>query len=138
MNDTVAVSEAKTLAWTAEFKNEPPLHTLLPMKLANGESVPSVHVVCMRCGNRISGDRVHGRLIQHLPHVLTVSATGYCQQCEHLTHVDCRFRFNQMGTVVEWLAANGHWQARELRQPTLAEKVARGARRLAAWFAKTS
>lgn len=134
MNDTVAVSEAKTLAWMAEFKNEPPLYTLLPMKLANGKSVPSVHVVCMRCGNRISGDRVHGRLIQLLPHVLTVSANGYCEQCERLTHIDCRFRFNANGTVVEWLATNGHWQARELHQPTLAEKVARGARRLAAWF----
>ena len=87
--------------------------------------MPGVHVVCMQCGNRISGDRVHGRLIQSLPHVLTVSANGCCEECDRLTHIDCRFRAN----------ANGGWQARELRQPTLGEKIARGARRLAAWIA---
>lgn len=121
-----------------KFKNEPPLHTLFPVILANGKSVPGVHIVCMQCGNRISGDRVRGRLIQSLPHVLTLSANGFCEECERLTHVDCRFRSNANGTVVEWLASNGCWQARELRQPTMGQKIARGARRLAAWFAKTS
>ena len=89
----------------------------------------------MQCGNRISGDRVHGRLIQSLPHVLTVSANGCCEECDRLTHIGCRFRANANGAVVEWLASNGCWQARELRQPTLGEKIARGARHLAAWIA---
>ena len=118
------------------FKTEPPLHTLFPVTLKNGKSVPGVHVVCTQCGNRITGDRVHGRLTQSLPHVLTISANGYCEECDRLTHVDCRFRANSNGTVVEWLANNGYWRAQELRQPALAEKIARGVRRLAAWFTK--
>ena len=135
MIDKKAVSEGKTLGWITAFESEPPLHTLLPVILKNGKTVPGVHIVCTQCRNRISGDRVHGRLTQSLPHVLTISANGYCEQCQRLTHVDCRFRSNANGTVVEWLASNGCWQARELRRPTMGEKIARGARRLAAWIA---
>ena len=38
--------------------------------------------------------------------------------------------------AIEWLSSNGYWQARSLQQPTLGEKIARGARKLAAWIAK--
>ena len=136
MTDEKAVSEAKALDWMSAFKNEPPLHTLFPVMLINGKQVPGVHVVCRSCGNRISGDRIHGRVSKLLPHVLTVSANGYCEECDRLTHVDCRLRSDGRGTIVEWLATNGHWQTQDLRQPTMAEKITRGARRLAAWFAK--
>ena len=136
MTDKKAISEAKTQGWITAFQNEPPLHSQFPVTLKNGKTVPGVHVVCAQCNNQISGDRVHGRLTQSLPHVLTISANGYCEECDRLTHVDCRFRSNSDGTVVEWLANNGYWQARELRQPTMAEKFAHGARWLAAWFAK--
>ena len=136
VTDEKAVSEAKTQAWMAAFENEPPLHTLFPVTLTNGKTVPGVQIVCRCCGNRISGDRIHGRVTDLLPHVLTVSANGYCKECNRMTHVDCRFRSNAHGTVIEWLAANGCWQARELRQLTFGEKIARGARRLAAWIGK--
>ena len=136
MTDKKAISEAKTQGWITAFQNEPPLHSQFPVTLKNGKTVPGVHVVCAQCNNQISGDRVHGRLTQSLPHVLTISANGYCEECDRLTHVDCRFRANANDTVVEWRGSNGYWQARELRQTTLAEKIARGARRLAAWFGK--
>ena len=135
MTDKKAISDAKTRGWLAEFESDPPLHKIFPVTLINGTSVPGIHIVCSNCSGSISGDRIRGRVIKSLPHVLTVSANGYCEKCDRLTHVDCRFRSSADGTLIEWLAANGCWQARELRQPTLAEKIARGARRLAAWIA---
>lgn len=135
MTDEKAISDAKTQGWLAAFESDPPLQKLFPVTLINGTSVPGIHIVCSNCSGTISGDRIHGRVNKSLPHVLTVSANGYCQECDRLTHVDCRFRSNADGSVVEWLAANGCWQARELRRPTMGEKIARGARRLAAWIA---
>lgn len=135
MTDKNAMSEAKSLDWITEFKNDPPLHTLFPVTLSNGNQVPGIHIVCASCNNRISGDRIHGRVVQSLVHVLTVAANGYCEGCNRVTHVDFRFRANTNDTIIEWLATNGYWQSRELRQPTIAEKIARGARRLAAWIA---
>jgi hypothetical protein len=79
MTDDMPMSDAKARAWISQFQNEPPLYTLLPLILANGKSVPGVHVVCSTCSGRISGDRVHGRVIQSLPHVVTVTANGYCE-----------------------------------------------------------
>lgn len=136
MTDKKAMSEAKTRGLMKDFESEPPLHSLFPLTLSNGKTVPAIHIVCSKCDAQISGDRIHGRVIQSLPHVITISANGLCDVCQRMTHIDCRFRSDPNGTAVEWLAANGYWQARELRQPTLGEKVARGARRLAAWFAK--
>jgi hypothetical protein len=104
--------------------------------LINGKSVPAVHVVCSNCSGRISGDRIHGRVIQSLPHVVAISANGYCEHCARMTHIDCRFRAGANDTIVEWLSSNGYWQARSLRPSTLVDRIARGARRLAAWFAK--
>ena len=134
MTDIKALSEAKLLGLMADFENEPPLHTQLPVQLVNGKSVPLVHVVCSMCGGTISGDRVHGRVIQSLPHVVTVSANGHCEPCNRMTHADCRFRAQASETVIEWLGSNGCWQVRELRQPTLAETIARAGHRLVAWF----
>jgi len=128
---TVQVPERKMREWIAAFRSDPALHTLFPVTLMNGKLLPGMHVVCSNCGNSISGDRVHGRTVQSLPHVLTVSASGYCAECDRLTHIDCRIRANASDTIVEWLGTNGNWQARELRQPTFAEKVRRWLRRLA-------
>jgi hypothetical protein len=134
MTDKMQTTEGKTLGWITAFKNEPPLHAQFPVKLVNGKSVPAVLVVCSKCGGSISGDRVHGRVSQSLPHVVTVSANGYCEPCNRMTHVDCRFRATGDETVVEWLSSNGYWQATELRQPSLIERVTREARNLVAWF----
>lgn len=134
MAENAAPSDAKTRAWITEFQCEQPLHAQLPLRLANGRSVPGVHVVCSCCNGHISGDRIHGRVIQSLPHVVTVSANGYCQACNRMTHIDCRFRAKADETVVEWLSSNGRWCARELRRPTLIEKGIREARSLLAWF----
>ncbi len=136
MPEHVATSEAKALAWMTAFASEPSLHTQFPVRLLSGKSVPGVHVVCSECGNRISGDRVRGRVIQSLPHVITISANGYCDVCKRMTHIDCRFRSEGQQSTVEWLGSNGYWQAREMRKPTLSEKIALGVRRLAAWLAR--
>lgn len=137
MTDNMTMSDAKARGWIGAFASEPPLHTAFPVTLANGKSVPNIHVVCSCCSGHISGDRVHGRVIQSLPHVITISANGYCEQCNRMTHIDCRFRTTSDETVIEWLADNGHWQARKMEQPTLARKIERGARRLMAWFRTT-
>ena len=137
MHDRDSASEAKTLGWITAFASEPPLHTQFPVKFVNGKSVPGVHVVCSCCNGQISGDRVRGRVTQSLPNVITVSANGYCEQCNRMTHIDCRFRAQKDETLIEWLASNGHWHARELRQPTVVEKITRGAHRLVAWLRTT-
>ena len=137
MTDNMPMSDAKARGWIAAFASEPPLYTLFPVKLANGKSVPGVHVVCSGCNGRISGDRIHGRVIQSLPDVVMVSASGFCEPCNRMTHIDCRFRVQKDKTVVEWLASNGHWQTRELRKPTVVEKITRGAGRLVEWFRAT-
>ena len=136
MTDKKAMSEAKTLGLMKDFENEPPLHSLFPLTLSNGKKVPAIHIVCSKCNAQISGDRIHGRVIQSLPHVITISANAHCGACQRMTHIDCRFRTEGQQNVIEWLGSNGYWQARPLRQPTLGDKIARSARQLAAWFAK--
>jgi hypothetical protein len=106
------------------------LHSQLPITLKNGESVPGVYVICNGCGNHISGDRVHGRVIRSLPHVVTIEANGLCEPCDRLTHIHCRFRASGDRTLIEWLGSNGRWHAREHRQPTLVEKITEQMRRL--------
>jgi hypothetical protein len=134
MVDEKPISEATTLSWIAAFDKEPPLFSLFPVTLVNGKTVPGVHVVCSKCKATISGDRVHGRVIQSLANVVTVAANGYCEQCDRMTHIDCRFRAMADETVVEWMSSNGRWYAKELRRPTLTEKVIREARRFLTWF----
>ena len=138
MADNDATSEARPLKWVEAFASEPSLHTQFPVRLMNGESVPGVHVVCSTCKSRVSGDRVRGRVIQSLPNVITISANGYCDACKRITHIDCRFRTEGQQSIIEWLSSNGYWQTREMRKPTLREKMVRDARRLAAWIAKAT
>jgi hypothetical protein len=129
-NEAPAIRDDHIAGWLSTYKRDAPLYSQFPVTLKNGKSVPGVHVVCNTCRGRISGDRVRGRVIQSLPHVVTVSANGYCEQCDRMTHIDCRFRANADETVVEWLASNGYWQAKEMRQPTLGEKITQRVRRL--------
>ena len=124
--------ESKVREWIADFETDSPLYIHFPLLLVNGKSVPGVHVVCSKCGGRISGDRIHGRVMQSLAHVVTVAANGICQPCNRMTHIDCRFRANPNETVVEWLSSSGRWQSREVRPPSLGEKIASAARRVAA------
>ena len=105
-------------AHATAFETDAPLYTQFPVTLANGRAIPGVQVVCSKCDERLTGDRLRGRVIQSLAHVVTVSANGYCVCCHRLTHVDFRFRATPQATIVEWLANNGRWQAREMPQPT--------------------
>ena len=129
-NGAVAVGDGKIAAWLSAYKREAPLYSQMPITLQNGKSVPGLHVVCSSCGNQISGDRVRGRVVQSLPNVVTIAANGFCEPCDRITHIDCRIRTNGGETLIEWLASNGAWNAREYRQPTLAEKITRLVRRL--------
>ena len=95
MTENRTVSEANARSWITAFKNEPPLHSRFPLTLSNGKQVPGIHVVCASCDNRLTGDRIHGRVVQSLPYVLTVSANGYCPQCDRMTHVYFRFRLER-------------------------------------------
>ena len=122
--------ERAVRAWLAAFERDPPLHTLFPLPLKNGKSIPGVHVVCSACGGRLSGDRVRGRVTQPLPHVRTVTANAMCTLCNRVTHVDFRFRTDTATTVVEWLASNGHWQARPMQPPSVRARVVDAFRRL--------
>ena len=117
-------------AWRSAYKRDPSLRSQFPITLKNGKSVPGVHVICNNCGQHISGDRLRGRVIQSLPHVVTIDANGLCEPCDRVTHIDCRFRSDGKETLIEWLASNGLWQAREYRHPTLAEKITKYVRRL--------
>jgi hypothetical protein len=129
-NEEPAVRVGKIAAWLSAFGQDAPLHSQMPIKLKNGKSVPGFNVICNNCGHSLSGDRVHGRVIRSLPHVVTIEANGLCEPCDRITHIDCRIRANGGETLIEWLANNGTWNAREYRQFTLAEKIARLVRRL--------
>lgn len=122
------ISDGTIAAWLSAYKRDAPLYSQMPITLKNGKSVPGVHVICNTCGNNLSGDRVHGRVVQSLPNVVTIAANGYCEPCDRLTHIDCRLRANGDETAIEWLAGNGIWQAREYRLPTLAEKIVKRVR----------
>lgn len=128
--ETPEVREGNIAAWATAYIGDAPLHCQFPIMLKNGKSVPGVHVICNSCGAHISGDRVRGRVIQSLPHVVTIEANGFCEPCDRLTHIDCRVRANRDETLIEWLGNNGLWYAREYRQPTLAEKITEQVRRL--------
>lgn len=117
-------------AWSAAFEADLPLYQQFPIALKNGKKVPGVRVVCGTCDQHITGDRLRGRVMRLIPHVVTVAANGYCVCCERLTHVDFRIRASADTTVVEWLARNGQWQAREIYQLTIFERVTAIVRRL--------
>lgn len=117
--------EATVRQWVASFQAEPPLHTLFPLVLPNGKSIPGVHIVCSKCQERISGDRVHGRVIQSLAHVVTVDANGHCVRCNRLTNVRCRFRAEGQNVTVEWPDSAGQWHCADYRIPTRWERAAR-------------
>jgi hypothetical protein len=129
-NEAPVGPERNFVAWFAAYKLDAPLHSQFPITLKNGKSVPGVHVICNSCCNHLSGDRLRGRIIQSLAHVVTIEANGLCEPCKRLTHVDFRLRANGDETLIEWLSSNGLWQAREYRQPTLKEKIANRVRHL--------
>ena len=131
------VSEAKVLGWIKSFESDPELHTQFPVTLKNGKTVPAIGVRCTKCGNLIDNETVHGRVVQSLPHVVTVEANALCVACDRLTHIDCRFRVNGDDAVVEWLGSNGQWMAKDYRAPTLGEKITGDLRRLVAQFSGT-
>lgn len=105
------------------FKWDAPLHSQFPITLKNGKSIPGVHVICNTCGSQLSGDRVRGRVVRSMPHVVTIEANGLCEPCDRLTQIHCRLRAGEDRTLIEWLGSDGRWHVRDYRQPTLAEKI---------------
>lgn len=128
------VPEAQARQWVAAFERDPLLTTQFPLQLVNGSTVPGIHLGCSGCGDRIANDRIHGLVTRPLPHVVTVAANEYCEACDRMTHIDCRFRVQAGKAVVEWLDGNG-WQAKVMRLPTLLERIIHAARRLKARIA---
>lgn len=120
----------KARAWGAAFESDLPLYQQFPLTLSNGKKVPGVRVVCGTCDQHLTGDRLRGRVVRLIPHIVTVAANGYCVCCERLTHVDFRLRASPERTVVEWLARNGQWQAREIYKTTMLERIAAIAQRV--------
>lgn len=117
--------------WLAAFERDAPLFEQLPLTLRNGRSVPAIHIVCSTCSCRLSGDRVHGRVVQSLAHVITVTANAMCTRCDRITHVDCRFRTDEQDAILEWLS-NGRWQARPMRPGSIRGRVVEAFRRVLA------
>lgn len=116
--------------WVDAFERDPPLFTQFPVALNNGRAIPGLHVACSACRCRISGGRVHGRVSQFLPHVVSVTANAKCDVCDKITHIDCRFRTDHNITVIEWLGCNGRWQARLMQPESLGGRVVDKFRRL--------
>lgn len=131
-NEVRAIRDGDVAAWLSAYEVDAPLYSQMPVALTNGESVPGLHIVCKKCGHNLSGDRVRGRVIRSLRHVVTISANGFCEPCDQITHIDCRLRANVEETLIEWLGANGTWQGREYRRPTLTAKITKRLRRLLA------
>jgi hypothetical protein len=130
-------SEREVRDWVAAFERDEPLYGQFPLTLANGRSIPGLHVVCSECNCRISGDRVRGRVVQSLHNVITVTANAMCTRCDRITHVDCRVRSDEQTAVLEWLA-NGRWQARPMQPGSIRERVTDAVRRLLAWLSSRS
>jgi hypothetical protein len=116
--------------WIAAFERDPPLYSQFPLTLQNERSIPGLHVVCSTCQCTISGDRVRGRAMQSLPHVVTVIANAMCTRCDRITHINVRFRADGEIAVVEWLGRNGRWQARPMQPRSLRVRLGDAFRRL--------
>lgn len=136
-SDAVSDSEkcCKTSAresrdWVAAFERDPPLYDEFPLTFENGRSIQGLQIVCSACSCRISGDRVHGRVTQMLPHVFTVTANAMCTRCDRITHIDTRFRIDAQAVIVEWLATDGRWQARPMQPESIRARVFDAFRRL--------
>lgn len=129
MDNFSSASERAARDWVAAFERDRPLYEQFPLTLANGRSIPGLHVVCSECACRISGDRVRGRVVQSLPHVITVAANGMCTRCDRITHIDCRFRSDEQTAVLEWLA-HGQWQARSMQPGSFRVRIIDVFRRL--------
>jgi hypothetical protein len=131
------VPESRVLGLIAAYERDAPLAAQFPVRLVNGRELPAIHLNCSCCGRRLPDDTVHGRLIQSLPHVVTVEANGLCEPCNRLTHLDCRVRANDDQTLIEWLGSNGRWMAREYRPPSWFESAAARVQRMLARVAST-
>ena len=70
--------------------------------------------------------------------MVMVTANGMCVGCNHLTHVDCRFRATANETVVEWRGTNGNWYSPEDEAPQHCwDEIVERVRRWAASFSPT-
>lgn len=127
----VTVPEHRVRGWLTAFETDAPLASHFPRTLSNGDIVPGLHVVCTCCGQRITPDAVRGQVLQSLPHVLTVEGNGLCEVCDRLTHIDCRFRSNHNGTVIEWCDESGRWLRKPCQRPTLRSRIERVCRKIA-------
>ena len=122
-DDDDAQTRIEAEGWRRDFERDAPLYTHFPLTLVNGKSIPAVQIVCDGCGGRLSGTAVRGRLVNSLPHVVTVAANGKCTACTRITHVDCRFRAHADETIIEWLGSDGRWQARAMEGTSRMEQV---------------
>jgi hypothetical protein len=122
-DDDDAQSRIEAEGWQRDFERDGPLYTYFPVTLANGKSIPALHIVCDSCGGLVSGAAVRGRVIKSLPHVVTVTANGICAACARITHVDCRFRAHADNTIIEWLGSNGRWRARAMQETSRIKHV---------------
>jgi hypothetical protein len=127
--------EALVRDWIAAYDRDPLLADQFPVALANGGTLPGVAVTCNRCRQPLPKDRVRGQVLQSLPHVIGVLANGYCERCDCLTHVACRFRSEPGETRMEWIGEDGRWRAEKVRRPGLLSRLARRVRRLLERFA---
>ena len=129
------VPDSRVLALVAAYERDATLASQFPLRLGNGNEVPTMRISCSCCGASLPDETVHGRVFRSLPHVVTVEANGWCEPCLRLTHLDCRFRAGTDLTMVEWLGSNGRWMAREYRQPNGFEALLARVRRMVARLA---
>lgn len=131
------VPDSRVLGLIAAYERDATLASQFPLRLGNGKEVPAMRISCSCCGASLPDETVHGRVFRSLPHVVTVDANGWCEPCNRLTHLDCRFRVSTELTTVEWLGSNGRWVAREYRQPNWIEGLLARVHRMLARLAPT-
>lgn len=110
--DEPRVTPAPRLATQiASFRSDPPLHHSFPLRLANGARVPAVNATCGHCGRPVDPEWVHGRILDSLPAVKTLTANAYCVQCQRLIPLEGRFRESGTGFQFELADEAGAWHA---------------------------
>jgi hypothetical protein len=110
--DESRVTPAPRLAaQIASFRSDPPLHRSFPLRLGNGARVPAFDATCGHCGRQVDPEWVHGRILDSLPTVKTLTANAYCARCQRLIPLEGRFRESGSGFQFEFADGAGAWRA---------------------------
>lgn len=109
--------------WVAAFQRDEPMYKSFPLVLPNGAKIKTFTGICSSCKEPVNPELVRGRVMWSLPTVATVEGNSYCEDCQRITHHDCRFRAEGNTYRAEWPGLDGRWYSKTPPVPTLLNRV---------------